>query len=86
MTTLKIEIDVLQAVREFYPGLPEDDADLIAREIVHDWDYSEQYNTIVDEIHRTADSYDIELEGKDGVEIETDNIYVFNPPHSPLFP
>ena len=86
MTTLKIEIDVLQAVREFYPGLSEDNADLIAREIVHDWDYSEQYNTIVDEIHRTADSYDIELEGKDGVEIETDNIYVFNPPHSPLFP
>ena len=45
MTTLKIEIDVLQAVREFYPGLPEDDADLIAREVLHDWDYSEQYNT-----------------------------------------
>ena len=86
MTTLKIEIDVLEAVKEFYPGLSEDNADLIAREIVHDWDYSEQYNTIVDEIHRTADSYDIELEGKDGVEIETDNIYVFNPPHSPLFP
>ena len=86
MTTLKIEIDVLQAVREFYPGLSEDSADLIAREIVHDWDYSEQYNNIVDEIHRTAESYDIELEGKDGVEIETDNIYVFNPPNSPLFP
>ena len=86
MTTLKIEIDVLQAVREFYPGLSEDNVDLIAREIVHDWDYSEQYNQLIDEIHRTADSYDIELEGKDGVEIETDNIYVFNPPHSPLFP
>ena len=86
MTTLKIEIDVLQAVRDFYPGLSEDNADLIAREIVHDWDYSEAYNGIIDEIHRTADSYDIELEGKDGVEIETDNIYVFNPPNSPLFP
>ena len=86
MTTLKIEIDVLQAVKDFYPGLSEDNADLIAREIVHDWDYGEQYNTIADEIRRTAESYDIELEGKDGPEIETDNIYVLNPPHSPLFP
>ena len=86
MTTLKIEIDVLQAVREFYPGLPECDADLIAREIVHDWDYSEQYNIIVDEIHRIADSYHIPLEGKDGVEVESDNIYVLNPPPSRLFP
>ena len=46
MTTLKIEIDVLQAVKDFYPGLSEDNADLIAREIVHDWDYGEQYHMI----------------------------------------
>ena len=84
--TNKIEIDVLQAVQDFYPGLSIDDAELIASEITSNWDYSEIYNGIADDISHYADSNDIELEGKDGVEIESDNIYVLNPPPSRLFP
>ena len=84
--TNKIEIDVLSAVQDFYPGLSIDDAELIASEITSNWDYSEIYNGIADDISHYADSNDIELEGKDGVEIESDNVYVLNPPPSRLFP
>ena len=82
----KIEVNVLSAVQDFYPGLSIDDAELIASEITSNWDYSEIYNGISDDISHYADSNDIELEGKDGVEIESDNVYVLNPPPSRLFP
>ena len=87
--TYKIEVNVLSAVNDFYPGLSIDDAELIASEITSNWDYSEIYNGIADDISHYADSNDIELEGKDGVEIETENknnVYVLNPPPSRLFP
>ena len=84
--TYKIKVDVLSSVKDFYPGLSVDDAELIAEEIVRNWDYSEIYNGIADDISHYADANDIELEGKDGVEEETDNVYVLNPPPSRLFP
>ena len=49
-------------------GLSVDDAELIAQEIVSNWDYSEIYNSIADDISHYADANDIDLEGKDGVE------------------
>ena len=82
----KIEINVLSAVQDFYPGISDDDAQLITDEIINNWDYSEIYNQIQDDIKWYADSHDIELEGKDGVEEESDNVYVLNPPPSRLFP
>ena len=82
----KIEVNVLSAVQDFYPGLSIEDAILITQEITSNWDYSEIYNGIADDISHYADSHDIELEGKDGVEIESDNVYVLNPPPSRLFP
>ncbi len=97
----KIKVDVLSSVKDFYPGLSVDDAELIAQEIVNNWDYSEIYNTIADDISHYADANDIELEGKDGVEpdrfnrdagsiarqrLVNNNIHVLNPPNSPLFP
>ena len=87
--TYKIEVNVLSAVQDFYPGLSIEDAILITQEITSNWDYSEIYNGIADDISHYADSNDIELEGKDGVEIETENknnVYVLNPPPSRLFP
>ena len=84
--TYKIKVDVLSSVKDFYPGLSVDDAELIAEEIVRNWDYSEIYNGIADDISHYADANDIELEGKDGVEEESDNVYVLNPPPSRLFP
>ena len=82
----KIEVNVLEAVQDFYPGISDDDAQLITDEIINNWDYSEIYNAIQDDIKWYADSHDIELEGKDGVTEESDNVYVLNPPPSRLFP
>ena len=82
----KIEIDVLSAVQDFYPGISDDNAQLITDEIINNWDFSQIFNAIQDDIKWYADSHDIELEGKDGVEVESNNVYVLNPPPSRLFP
>ena len=84
--TYKISVDVLSAVQDFYPGLSDDDAELIASDIRKQLDYSEIFNEIQDNITWYANSHGIDLEGKDGVEEETDNVYVLNPPPSRLFP
>jgi hypothetical protein len=84
--TYKIEVDVLEAVQDFYPGLPLDDAKQIAESIVDNWDYTNMFNGIADDISWYADSHDIDLNGKDGVEEESDNIYAINSPKSTLFP
>ena len=82
----KIEVNVLSAVQDFYPGLSIEDAILITQEITSNWDYSEIYNEIQDNIKWYAESCDIDLKGKDGVIEESDNVYVLNPPPSRLFP
>ena len=84
--TYKIEVDVLEAVGDFYPGLSDSDKKQIADSIVDNWDYTNMMNEFIDVLHEVADTHDIDLEGKDGYEIETDNIYVLNPPNTPLFP
>mgnify|MGYP003300494115 FL=1 len=84
--TYEISVDVLEAVNDFYPGLSIEDAKQIAESIVDNWDYSNMFNGIADDISWYADSHDIDLEGKDGVEEESDNIFVLNPPPSRLFP
>ena len=84
--TYKIQVNVLQAVHDFYPGLSDDDAELIASDIRKQWDYSEIYNEIQDNISWYANSHNIDLKGKDGVKEESDNVYVLNPPPSRLFP
>jgi len=84
--TNKIEVNVLSAVQDFYPGISDDDAQLITDEIINNWDFSQIFNAIQDDIKWYADSHDIELEGKDGVTEEENNVYVLNPPPSRLFP
>ena len=99
--TYKIEVDVLEAVQDFYPGLPAFQAELIAESIVNKWDYTQMYDSINDDISWYADSHDIDLEGKDGVEpdrfnrdagsiarqrLVNNNIHVINAPNSTLFP
>jgi len=81
-----IQVDVLEAVQDFYPGLSTEDATQIADCIMNKWDYTGEYNKIGDDISWYADSLSIDLEGKDGVEIPEDNIHVLNPPPSRLFP
>ena len=81
-----IQVDVLEAVQDFYPGLSVEDATKIAERIEYKWDYTQMYDGIANDITCYADSFDIDLEGKDGVEIPEDNIHVLNPPPSRLFP
>ena len=70
MKNYTITIDVLDAVYDFYPGLSTEDATKIAERIVYKWDYSQMYDNINDDITWYADSFLIDLEGKDGLEIE----------------
>ena len=81
-----ITIDVFQAVQDFYPGLSIKDVESISTKIVRQWDYSNIYNDIADQIEHDANELGIELEGKDGVNEEEANVYVLNPPPSRLFP
>jgi len=68
--TYKIEVDVLDAIKDFYPGLSVQDATQIAESIVDKWDYTQMYDSIVEDITWYANGHGIDLEGKDGVEIE----------------
>ena len=81
-----IKVNVLDAVKDFYPGLSEEQYTLIAEKIVGQWDYSNIYNDIADQIEHDANELGIDLEGKDGVHEEEANVYVLNPPPSRLFP
>ena len=81
-----ITIDVFQAVQDFYPGLSIKDVESISTKIVRQWDYSSIYNDIADQIEHDANELGIELEGKDGVNEEVNNVYVLNKPPSRLFP
>ena len=81
-----ITIDVFQAVQDFYPGLSIKDVESISTKIVRQWDYSNIYNDIADQIEHDANELGIELAGKDGVNEEVNNVYVLNKPPSRLFP
>ncbi len=81
-----ITIDVFQAVQDFYPGLSIKDVESISTKIVRQWDYSNIYDDIAEQIEHDANELGIDLEGKDGVNEEEANVYVLNPPPSRLFP
>ena len=66
--TNKIEVDVTSAVRDFYPALSNSEIDLLAKKVFENWDYSDIYNTLLEDIYTYAQFNSIDLEGKDGVE------------------
>ena len=66
--TNKIEVDVTSAVRAFYPALSNSEIDLLAKKVFENWDYSEIYNTLLEDIYTYATFNNIDLDGKDGVE------------------
>ncbi len=84
-TTL-IAVDVYDSIQHLYPGLSPDIRQTIAEYIAFNWDYSELYDTMIQEIENYACNNNIDLEGKKGVEEQENNIYVLNPPPSRLFP
>ena len=64
----KIEVDVTSAVKDFYPALTASEVDLLTKKVFENWDYSEIYNTLLEDIYTYAQFNSIDLEGKDGVE------------------
>ena len=66
--TYKIEVDVTSAVRDFYPALTASEVDLLTKKVFENWDYSEIYNTLLEDIYTYAQFNSINLDGKDGVE------------------
>jgi len=66
--TYKIEVDVTSAVKDFYPALTASEVDLLTKKVFENWDYSDIYNTLLEDIYTYAKFNSIDLDGKDGVE------------------
>lgn len=84
-----IAVDVYDSIKDLYPGLGNDTQLKIAKHIKDNWDYSNIYDTIIEEIEYYSERNGIDLEGKDGVVIEDErpNLYIIDsPPKSELFP
>ena len=60
-----LNVDVLSAVEDFYPGLNDNQVQTIAAEIVRNFDYSTVYNQIQDDIEYYAQEEVINLIDKD---------------------
>ena len=63
----QLEIDISQAVRNFYPGLTDEDISIIASQIYLNWDYSDIYENIRTEISIVSDDTGISLANKNGI-------------------
>ena len=63
----QLEIDLSQAIRNFYPGLGESEISIIASQIYLNWDYSDIYEKIRTEISIVSDDTGISLANKDGI-------------------
>ena len=66
--TYKIEVDVTSAVKDFYPALTASEVDLLTKKVFENWDYSDIYTTMLEDLQGYATFNNIDLEGKDGVE------------------
>ena len=66
--THNLTVDVKHSVESFYPGLSSDEVELLSKNIVDNWDYSDIYNTLLEDIYTYATFNNIDLDGKDGVE------------------
>ena len=63
----QLEIDLSQAIRNFYPGLTDEEISIIAYQIYLNWDYSDIYEKIRTEISVVSDETGISLANKDGI-------------------
>ena len=66
--TYNLTVDVKQSVKDFYPGLTSEQVEFLSKTIVDNWDYSDIYTTMLEDIQSYATFNKIDLEGKDGVE------------------
>ena len=66
--TYNLTVDVKHSVESFYPGLSSDEVELLSKTITDNWDYSDIYTTMLEDLQGYATFNNINLEGKDGVE------------------
>ena len=66
--TYNLTVDVKHSVESFYPGLSSDEVELLSKTITDNWDYSDIYTTMLEDLQGYATFNHINLEGKDGVE------------------
>ena len=66
--TYNLTVDVKHSVESFYPGLSSDEVELLSKTITDNWDYSDIYTTMLEDIQSYATFNKIDLKGKDGVE------------------
>ena len=84
--TFTIRLDVLDLVGHYYPALTINERQVIAEEIVNNFDYSFFCDDIHHDIEEVASNKGIELKDKDEpIEQEYNPLYVINSPKSSLF-
>ena len=66
--TYNLTVDVKHSIETFYPGLTSEQVEFLSKTIVDNWDYSDIYTTMLENIQGYATFNKIDLEGKDGVE------------------
>ena len=66
--THNLTVDVKQSVEDFYPGLTSEQVEFLSKTIIDNWDYSDIYTTMLEDLQGYATFNNINLEGKDGVE------------------
>ncbi len=66
--TYNLTVDVKHSIETFYPGLTSEQVKFLSKTICDNWDYSDIYTTMLEDIKSYATFNKIDLEGKDGVE------------------
>ena len=84
--TFTISLDVLDLVGHYYPALTINERQVIAEEIVNNFDYSFFCDDIHHDIEEVASNKGIDLTDKEEpIEQEYTPLYVINSPKSSLF-
>ena len=84
--TFTISLDVLDLVGHYYPALTINERQVIAEEIVNNFDYSFFCDDIHHDIEEVANNKGLDLTDKEvPIEQEYTPLYVINSPKSPLF-
>ena len=78
MRETDLVVNVQSAVEDFYPGLTQKQKDLLSEKIYNNFDYSVIYNQIHDDLEFYANSENIDLSDKDGIDEHIVKLRVIN--------
>ena len=78
MRETDLVVNVQSAVEDFYPGLTQKQKDLLSEKIFNNFDYSVIYNQIHDDLEFYANSENIDLSDKDGIDEHIVKLRVIN--------